>query len=304
MGISYGLCTHSEGKNTTAYKDAAHSEGNTTRAFGGGAHAEGVETCALGDYSHAEGQSTISSGKNSHAEGLESMSNGDCSHAEGGGCIASGYGSHAEGFKTEALANYSHAEGVCNISHNGGAYDKNTISSIGIGSVEDTKVDPNNPYSDTIRTFHRKNAVEVMRNGDVYIHGIGDYDGTNSVVEEGEVKAKTLQEVVEELSNVDYNIPIATTDELGVIKVGENLTISEDGTLSASKCPNTPHSLIYSLDDKHIGMPLMYTGGFIVDDESEMDVCMGSLDNLMSNVLSNWIPYGSDSDDKDRWGYS
>jgi hypothetical protein len=50
-------------------------------------------------------------------------------------------------------------------------------------------------------------------------------------------------------------------------------------------------------------MPLMYTGGFIVDDKSEMDVCKGSLDNLMSNVLSSWTPYGSYDDDKYRWGY-
>ena len=333
LGISYGVCTHSEGKNNTAYKDTAHAEGNTTRAVGNGAHAEGVETCALENYSHAEGQSTISVGQASHAEGMESISSGNGSHAEGGGCIASGHSSHAEGFRTEAISNYSHAEGICNLSNNGEKFDKQTISSIGIGSVEETKVNPEDPNSNTIRKFHRKNAVEVMRNGDVYIHGIGDYDGTNSVVEEGEVKAKTLQEVVGELSNgasnnipiattdelgvikVGENLtisedgtlsaskcPIATTDELGVIKVGENLTISEDGTLSASKCPNTPHSLIYSLNDEHIGMPLMYTGGFIVDDESEMEVCKGSLDNLMSNVLSSWTPYGSDYD-KYRWGY-
>ena len=39
----------------------------------------------------------------------------------------------------------------------------NTIHSIGIGTAES----------------NRKNAVEVMQNGRVFINGIGGYDGTN-----------------------------------------------------------------------------------------------------------------------------
>ena len=42
---------------------------------------------------------------------------------------------------------------------------------------------------------NRKNAVEVEQNGDVYITGIGGYDGTNSTTD------KSVQEVINELIN-------------------------------------------------------------------------------------------------------
>lgn len=70
---------------------------------------------------------------------------------------AAGVRSHAEGIATEATNEAEHAEGKYNVSHNG-----QTIHSIGIGT-----------------DGARQNAVEVMNNGDVYINGMGNYNGNS-----------------------------------------------------------------------------------------------------------------------------
>lgn len=95
----------------------------------------------------------------------------------GTGCQATGEGSHAEGIDTIAQSQSEHAEGQYNKSHktsiafgNAG----NTIHSIGIGN----------------QITNRKNAFEVMQNGDAYLYGVGEYDGTNYD------EADTIQEVI------------------------------------------------------------------------------------------------------------
>ena len=95
-----------------------------------------------------------SESKNSVAEGYNTTANGNYSHAEGYGTVTT---NEAE-----------HAEGKYNISNAG------TIHSIGIGTSNNA----------------RTNAVEVMSNGDVFINGIGGYDGNNVST------AASLQDVV------------------------------------------------------------------------------------------------------------
>lgn len=164
-----------EGLSTLAESDLSHAEGWVTRTIiddtdidtrGHASHAEGSHTIAKGACSHAEGNSTESMGMYSHAEGSGTISGGRSSHAEGDGTVTENVGEHAEG-----TYNKSHAI----------KYDDagNTIHSIGIGTS----------------MINRKNAVEVMDNGDVYILGIGGYDGTNIDT------AKTVQQVIAELEN-------------------------------------------------------------------------------------------------------
>lgn len=98
---------------------------------------------------------------------------GSFAHAEGCSTTASGDYSHAEGSETIAQNFFEHAEGVCNKSNSGETSADKTQHSIGIGEIS-----------------ARKNAVEVMQNGDVYINGVGSYDGTNYA------DAQTLQEVI------------------------------------------------------------------------------------------------------------
>ena len=110
---------------------------------------------------------------------------GDCAHAEGGRTKATGAYSHVEGTTTQAKGYASHTEGSWTVSENEaehaeGKYNKSntgtkkTIHSVGIGT------------SDT----DRKNAHEIMENGDHYVYGVGGYDGKNPDT------SKTLQEVI------------------------------------------------------------------------------------------------------------
>ena len=83
---------------------------------------------------------------------------GNFSTALGELTTASGYGSVAEGVGTITNNEGEHASGKYNISNS------DTQFSIGIG---------------TSKSF-RKNAFEVKQNGDIYIKGLGGYEGNNS----------------------------------------------------------------------------------------------------------------------------
>lgn len=152
----------------------SHSEGYKTIASSGGSHAEGGNTTASGSYAHAEGNGTIARGENAHSEGYQTTASGNHSHAEGYQTKATQAASHTEGAYTLVSNTYEHAQGNYNKSNTGDTDDKKTRHSIGIGTSKDD----------------RKNAQEVMTNGDHYIIGIGGYDGTNPEA------AQTLQEVV------------------------------------------------------------------------------------------------------------
>ena len=193
--VAHGSCyfdtavVQIEGLNIYAAAPGAHAEGiicsdDDWRAIdavkqtlsGSGIH-------ALGEGSHAEGTAYIEStdtaprgiyatGRGAHAEGRTTLgsssitASGVGAHAEGEGTTAEGVASHAEGRETIAQNNYEHSQGQFNVSNkasyiwgNAG----NTLFNIGIGTSDST----------------RKNAFEVMQNGDIYLYGIGTYDGTN-----------------------------------------------------------------------------------------------------------------------------
>ena len=90
-------------------------------------------------------------------------------------CNARGNNSFAVGLGTETKNSAEFAAGKYNKSNVSNDIKGQTLASIGCG-------DNNN----------RKNAVEIMQNGDVYVKGIGGYDGTNTISS----KTKTLQEIV------------------------------------------------------------------------------------------------------------
>lgn len=175
--------SHSEGENTIASGISSHSEGNTTTASGKYSHAEGAVTSASGEHSHAEGNSTTASGHHAHAEGGQTVASGGNSHAEGGLTVASGEYSHAEGIHTIASLNASHAEGRCNVAST------LSIHSVGIGAD----------------TENRKNAEDIcFGNGYKYLIGLGNYDGTNLSVTNGDTESvnpdvKSVQEILNKL---------------------------------------------------------------------------------------------------------
>lgn len=173
----------------------SHEKGYLVAADGFSSHAEGGYSSAQGMYSHSEGSWGTCEGNSSHNEGYMTKAYGDWSHAEGGESNARGEGSHAEGTWTTTMGVSSHAEGTWTKTNNEGEHaegifnvshtDENkeagkcTIHSVGIGSY----------------TEGGRNAIEIMRNGDIYVKGIGEYDGTSI---EGKV---TLQDFIRQINN-------------------------------------------------------------------------------------------------------
>lgn len=175
-------------------KEVDKSTDNFPITKGKGLHsiqAKGSQCFATGECATATGYGTQAEANYSHAEGFitKTPSDGEhdarYSHSEGYMTEAAGLASHAEGDTTYTQNIGEHAQGRGNKSHkdsDGFGSEGNTIHSIGIGS-----------NNQDLTTF--KNAVEVMQNGDVYIIGIGGYDGTN--IDE----AQTVQEVIASFIN-------------------------------------------------------------------------------------------------------
>ena len=137
----------------------------------------GTDCTAEGDYSVAEGEMSKTIKSSTSVEGYNEAKG---AHAEGGNTMAGGDYSHTEGNSTVANNPYEHAEGHFNISHSEGTTypnAKNTIHSVGIGS----------------NITNRKNAEEIMQNGDKYVIGVGGFDGTNPYTSHTVQEAINLQ---------------------------------------------------------------------------------------------------------------
>ena len=142
------------------------------------------------------------------------------SHTEGARTSATGNASHAEGNCTLAINQYEHAQGQFNKPHKvnttfGDA--GNTLNSIGIGTSD----------SD------RKNAVEVMQNGDVYVYGVGDYDGTNPTT------ADTLQDAITDIQEEYPNMISVTYAELYDLFENSNLVPGQQYRITDYECVTT-----------------------------------------------------------------
>lgn len=160
-----------------------------------------TNTYKLGQYAFAEGRHTMASGLNSHAEGENTVASNYNSHAEGRNTRAQGWSSHAEGRGTIANQESQHVQGNYNIS------DVTSLDIVGNGTSDED----------------RSNAYTLDANGNAWYSGdvyVGSTSGTNK--DSGSKKLITLDK-----------IPTASSETLGLIKVGENLSITEDGTLSA-----------------------------------------------------------------------
>ena len=190
---------------------ASHSEGQGTTASGSASHSEGYGTTASGNYAHAEGNQSTAPGFASHAEGYSTTASGSASHSEGQGTTASGNYAHAEGYYTQSKNHYEHAEGCYNLSNSSTEDAHNTRHSVGIGNSDS----------------NRKNAHEIMANGDHYVYGLGGYDGTNATSED----SKTLQTVVTELQTSLTTIQSKQTVYTEVPELTAAYTIPANATM-------------------------------------------------------------------------
>lgn len=200
--IASSLYAHAEGNGTKATAPGTHAEGNGTVASNPYAHAEGRETTASGQSSHAEGENTTASGYNSHAEGNGTVASGGYSHAEGYNAVASGWYSHAGGIDSEAKAEASFAHGMYAVSdYQGGA-------AFGI-------------------TNKTKDALFVVGNGSPR----GNYESDALVLDDGG-NLWVAGSIKCGGGSGGYTLPPATADTLGGVMIGENINVSDSGTIS------------------------------------------------------------------------
>lgn len=149
-------------------------------------HLEGYANYIKAMVGHIEGNdNTIVSGSGSHIEGvlnfIKSKYTGNITGRQlDGGAI------HVEGEYNIAYNPCEHVQGCYNLSHYGSTEADNTLHSIGWG-VKGA----------------RKNIQEIMQNGDHYIIGLGNFDGTNYL------EAKTVQQVIQEQQNIILQLQTA-----------------------------------------------------------------------------------------------
>lgn len=187
-------------KNCEVFNDY---ENNVASAYY--SHAEGYKTTANAPYSHAEGSNTVASDLSCHAEGSGTTASGNCSHAENTGCIASGSNSHAEGYHTIARGEHSHASGAHTIAGMEvfalGRYNK---------KAEDVALVVGNGWGSGSNEW-RSDALTLDYSGNLHISGKLTADG-----------------------GVGYVIPTATADTLGGVMIGDNINVSDSGTISVN----------------------------------------------------------------------
>ena len=212
-----GQYSHAEGRETEAFY-ASHAEGRGSKATGDVSHAEGLGTYAIGDHTHAEGQNTHAVGLNAHAEGLRGWANGQHSHAEGVDTVTSNTAEHAEGKFNKS----NKADGSFGSSGN-------TLHSIGIGTS----------------ASDRKNASEVMQNGDVYLLGVGGYDGKNPAA------SKAVQQVIG-----------ALLDTFKPVQINDNKSGATDATQLAEIKAYAAKLAAYGVDTTNgYEIPILYNSG-------------------------------------------
>ena len=200
--IASSLYAHAEGNGTKATAPSTHAEGNSTTASSTYAHAEGRETTASGQSSHAEGENTTASGYCSHAEGNGTVADGGYSHAENSGTTASGWYSHAGGINSKAKAEASFAHGMYAVSNYRGGVafgisnkTKDALFVVGNGS-------PGGSYE--------SDALVLDNAGNLWVAGSIKCGGGSG----------------------GYTLSPATADTLGGVMIGDNISVTADGTIS------------------------------------------------------------------------
>ena len=223
IGISTqasGVTSHSEGDSTIASGYGSHAEGILTTASNAAAHAEGANTIANGPYAHAEGVQGTASGSGSHAEGFETTASNTGAHAEGFGSVASGYGSHAEGFSSVAAGRASHVEGYLTIASGQSTH---VIGQYNVDLNAGTAADVKGTYVEMIGNGTadnaRSNAYALDWGGNGYYNGylyVGcNADSTNGTRLPHDIQINGTSIV----NNGVANIPLASTSDLGLVKI-------------------------------------------------------------------------------------
>ena len=227
------------------------------------AHAEGYATTASAPSAHAEGKGTVASGWVSHSEGCETEARGLYSHAEGENCKAIGSNSHAGGMYSEALSEYSFAHGYGAKSSwiSGTALGRrnktqNTLFVIGNGDWQEGSESDALTLDENGMLWIEGSFEASAKHGGlgIAIHGAARFgnnwnsDGTNILLAVGngyDSERTSDALVLDSNGNLwvagsikcggdsgGYTLPPATADTLGGVMIGENINVSDSGTIS------------------------------------------------------------------------
>ena len=113
---------------------------------------------------------------------------------------------------------------------------------------------------------------------------------TGNEVEEKDYATKEYVE--EQISNIEitdkYELPIASQDTLGGIKVGANLTIDEDGTLNATASGSGEGTNTIAIDNLPIGSVVAFDGDEIPYGYEEVEDYMPTY-SLEEKRVGTWI---------------
>ena len=186
-------------------------------------------TAPSAQYAHAEGYKSTASGNYSHAGGKDCTASGGCSFAHGNECVASGSCSVALGGKNKA-GDGSFVFGTGSLTGNSSIAFGDYNSAINHGYALGYHLISNGCF--TVGNYNIENdyAIFAVGNGSERKRATALWLGRDGVLHvEGGITTG---------GGFDFSNSIASADTLGVVKVGNNLSIAADGTLSAEAQPD------------------------------------------------------------------
>ena len=229
---------HVEGKDCVAGNECSHAEGKSAQATGYASHAEGESCIASGNYSHAGGLSSEASGKCSYTGGELGTASGDYSHTEGLSNTASGNYSHALGKDNTAIGDYSVVNGAGNKATGSYAiaHGYKCIANSGSMAIGNQSQAVNNSYAfGTGLKAYMQTVAFGMYNKETnarFVIGGGTADNPFDVLWiDRECNLHVAGKVIAD-GGVGYVLPTATADTLGGVRIGDNITVTDDGTIS------------------------------------------------------------------------
>lgn len=256
-----------------------------------------VLNIASGHYSHTQNGATKASGKTATSMGSHTIASGESSLATGDRTFATGTNSSTHGENTHALNKNEAAFGVSNISHNGEGLDAQTLFSIGCGD-DLSGMDMNSRIEQRIpfpKMEDGRNAVEVMRNGDIWYGGyntgvkiwdatsrkspyLTDPNGTNQQVLLGDGSLRPISE----LSPItDADAEILLDNHIHSINVNANGNDVNISVIESSKNGDA-----WETEDNDITIPLATTTSAGVMSKEDK----AKLDALGSNIGGVGVP--------------
>ena len=179
-------------------------------------------------------------GANSISLGYRNNATGNCAAAIGSQNLAAGDFSFAAGIGTKTISAYQFVLGEYN--------EPLDLDILEIG----------NGSNDTARS----NLLRITKDGNFYIAGDILYGGTKDTQSPISLTSK-LKDIESKIVQNEYTLPVATRSSLGGVKIGSNIDLDKDGTISVT----FPDSSLYELPpaDKET------LGGVIIGDNIEVD---------------------------------